>query len=89
MKYLGLITSTLISFGFFAQNSIKVTVSGMIFNAKVDSVYISQNFGSYFKNYGSSAIDKKGNFTLLSARFSEMVRLLNYIISRYTKLVGS
>jgi thiol-disulfide isomerase/thioredoxin len=64
MKYLGLITSTLISFGFFAQNSIKVTVSGMIFNAKVDSVYISQNFGSYFKNYGSSAIDKKGNFLL-------------------------
>ena len=34
-------------------------------------------------------LTKKGNFTLLSARFSEMVRLLNYIISRYTKLVGS
>jgi peroxiredoxin len=64
MKYLGLIISTFISFGFFAQNSIQATVSGMIFNANVDSVRISQNFGNVYKDYGSAAMDKKGNFKL-------------------------
>ena len=64
MKNLGIILLAFFPFGIFGQNAIKVTVSGMIFNANVDSVRISQNFGNVYKDYGSAAMDKKGNFKL-------------------------
>jgi thiol-disulfide isomerase/thioredoxin len=64
MKNLGIILIAFLPFGLFAQNTIKVNVSGMLFNANVDSVRISQNFGTYYKDYGSAALDKKGNFKL-------------------------
>jgi len=64
MKNLGIILLAFFPFGIFGQNAIKVTVSGMIFNANVDSVRISQNFGNAYKDYGSAAMDKKGNFKL-------------------------
>ena len=59
MKNLGIILLAILPFGIFGQNSIKVTVSGMIFNANVDSVRISQNFGNAYKDYGSAPMDKK------------------------------
>lgn len=62
MKKLNLLLLFILPFGLFAQYSIQVKVSGMIFNTNVDSVYISQNFGSYYKNYAATALDKKGNF---------------------------
>ena len=62
MKKLNLLLLFILPFGLFAQNVIQVKVSGMVFNTNVDSVYISQNFGSYYKNYASTALDKKGNF---------------------------
>jgi hypothetical protein len=40
MKNLGIILLAFFPFGIFGQNAIKVTVSGMIFNANVDSVRI-------------------------------------------------
>lgn len=46
----------------FSQNAIQATVSGMIFNSRVDSVFISQFFGSYYKNYAAAPMDDKGNF---------------------------
>ncbi len=64
MKNLGIILIAFLPFGLLAQNSIDVTVSGMLFNSTVDSVYISQNFGTYYKDYGSTPLDKKGNFKL-------------------------
>jgi thiol-disulfide isomerase/thioredoxin len=48
----------------FAQKTINATVSGMIFNAKVDSVYLSQFFGTYYKNYAGTPLDKKGVFQM-------------------------
>lgn len=62
MKTLGFILLFLLPFGMKAQNPIQVKVSGMFFNTNVDSVYISQNFGSYYKNYAATKLDKKGNF---------------------------
>ncbi|MEN9699102.1 MAG: hypothetical protein RLZZ301_300 [Bacteroidota bacterium] len=54
----------LLSFSAFAQNEVFFKVSGTIFNAGADSVFISQSYGSYFKNYYSAALDAKGNFQL-------------------------
>ena len=62
MRKLSFLFLFILPFGLFAQNAIQVKVSGMIFNAKIDSVFISQNFGSYYKNYAATALDKKGNF---------------------------
>lgn len=39
-------------------------VSGQIFFSGVDSVYLSQQFGSTFKDYYASPLDAKGNFEL-------------------------
>ncbi len=39
-------------------------VSGQIFSSGADSVYLSQQFGSTFKNYYASPISSKGNFEL-------------------------
>ncbi|MEY4288705.1 MAG: hypothetical protein RLZZ30_793 [Bacteroidota bacterium] len=62
MRKLSFLFLFILPFGLFAQNAIQVKVSGMIFNTKIDSVFISQNFGSYYKNYAATALDKKGNF---------------------------
>ncbi|MFM6934120.1 MAG: TlpA family protein disulfide reductase [Flavobacteriales bacterium] len=64
MKQLVFCLMLMMSLGTWAQNSIQATVSGMIFNATVDSVFLSQNFGTYYKNYAGAALDKKGNFKL-------------------------
>lgn len=42
----------------------KVKVSGQIFNAGVDSIYISQFNGATYKDYLGSKLDKKGNFSI-------------------------
>jgi len=39
-------------------------VSGQIFASGADSIFISQQFGSTYKNYHSSPLDKNGNFEL-------------------------
>lgn len=43
---------------------INVHVKGNIFNTTLDSVCISQYYGTYYKDYLKSAVDKKGNFSL-------------------------
>jgi thiol-disulfide isomerase/thioredoxin len=39
-------------------------ISGQIFSSGADSVYLSQQFGSTFKDYYASAVNAKGNFEL-------------------------
>jgi thiol-disulfide isomerase/thioredoxin len=39
-------------------------ISGQIFSSGADSVYLSQQFGSTFKDYYGSALNAKGNFEL-------------------------
>lgn len=48
----------------FAQQPINVTISGNIFNASVDSVSISQYYGSYYKDHIKVPLNKKGDFTI-------------------------
>jgi len=62
MRNLFLLLLFVLPLGSFAQNEIHVTVSGMFFKSSVDSVYISQNYGTIYKDFASSALDKKGNF---------------------------
>jgi thiol-disulfide isomerase/thioredoxin len=41
---------------------INVSVSGMIFNSGSDSIFISQYFGSYYKDYVGTTMAKDGSF---------------------------
>lgn len=63
MKFF-LICTLLICGNLFAQKPINVTVSGNIFNTTVDSVYISQFYGSHYKDYIKASLNKKGDFIL-------------------------
>ncbi len=56
------LTSSLFSWG-----QITTKVSGNIFNAKTDSVYIAQFFGKHYINYHGAKIDDKGNFELVGS----------------------
>ncbi len=62
MRNLSLILLFVLPLGSFAQNEIHVKISGMFFKTTVDSVYISQNYGAIYKDFASTALDKKGNF---------------------------
>lgn len=53
------------SFTFLAQIEINVKISGMIFNSPVDTFYVSQFFGNYYKDYHKIIPDKKGNFAFV------------------------
>lgn len=64
---LSTITLVLISFLSFAQKPISVTVSGNIFNTKVDTVMLSQYFGTgNYKDYQKVALKKNGDFSISS-----------------------
>lgn len=62
MRNLSRILLFVLPLGSFAQNEIHVKISGMFFKTTVDSVYISQNYGAIYKDFASTALDKKGNF---------------------------
>lgn len=60
-----LFSSVLLSLScLFSQETITVTVSGNIFNTKVDTVILSQYFGSHYKDYQKVKLSKKGDFSL-------------------------
>lgn len=48
----------------FAQETITVSLSGNIFNTKVDTVILSQYFGNHYKDYNRAKLSKKGDFSL-------------------------
>jgi len=48
-----------------AQKEINVSISGMIFNNPTDTLYVSQFFGSYYKDYQVIKSDPKGNFSFV------------------------
>ncbi len=62
-KLIGLICTLTLSYSLIAQSEIDVKISGMIFNSKIDTFKLSQYYGSYFKDYASLPVDKKGNFS--------------------------
>jgi peroxiredoxin len=47
-----------------AQKPISVTISGNIFNAKVDSISLSQYYGSHYVDHIKVPLSKKGDFTI-------------------------
>ena len=59
LLFLSFITITL-----FSTGQITAKISGNIFNAPTDSVYIAQNFGTHYVNYLGGKIKKDGNFEL-------------------------
>ncbi len=64
MKYLiGLLTVCSVTFG-WAQTPVNVHVSGNIFNTEEDSVYLSQYFGTHYKDYLRGALQESGDFNL-------------------------
>ena len=60
MKTLSIFLSLVLSFSAYSQ--IDFTVSGMIFNPGTDSVFISQFFGTHYKDLIGATITKDGNF---------------------------
>jgi len=48
-----------------AQKEIDVKISGMIFNSPSDTLYVSQFYGNYYKDYQKIVADKKGNFAFV------------------------
>ena len=63
MKIQSLLIILLLSISSFAQG-LKVQIEGNIFYSGADSIRLSQNFGSYFRDYIVTSFDKKGNFEL-------------------------
>lgn len=61
-----LLTSLFLGFTLtlLAQKPITVTVSGNIFNASVDSVTLSQYYGTHYVDHAKAALNKKGDFTI-------------------------
>jgi thiol-disulfide isomerase/thioredoxin len=49
----------------FAQKPINVTITGNIFNAKVDSISLSQFYGSYYVDHIKVPLSKKGDFSIV------------------------
>ena len=65
MKIFTFVPVLLLAFAGIAQQPINVTVSGNIFNAKVDTVYLSQYFGpGNYQNYQKAVLSKKGDFSM-------------------------
>ncbi|MCH2230542.1 MAG: AhpC/TSA family protein [Crocinitomicaceae bacterium] len=62
MKTLSIFLSLVLSFSAYSQ--IDFTVSGMIFNPGTDSVFISQFFGTHYKDLIGATITKDGNFEI-------------------------
>ena len=62
MKILSIFFSLVLSVTAFSQ--IDFAVSGMIFNPGTDSVFISQFFGTHYKDYVGAPITKDGNFDI-------------------------
>jgi peroxiredoxin len=58
---LGIVLTGLLS---FAQKPINVTISGNIFNAPIDSIYLSQYYGSHYVDHIKTTLSKKGDFII-------------------------
>jgi thiol-disulfide isomerase/thioredoxin len=55
----------LLAIGFVnAQKPINVSITGTIINLTSDSISISQFYGTHYKDFLKTKVDKKGNFTL-------------------------
>ncbi|MBI1838010.1 MAG: TlpA family protein disulfide reductase [Flavobacteriia bacterium] len=65
MKLFNVLIICLLTYSVYSQNPIKVKISGQIFNTTVDSVHISQYFGSHYIDYLRAPLKKDGknNFT--------------------------
>ena len=57
--FLLFITCSLASWG-----QVTAKISGNIFNAQSDSVYLAQFYGTHYKNYFGGTINEKGNFEI-------------------------
>ena len=64
-KILFIATFLMLTISCQAQKEINVKLSGMIFNSSVDTFYVSQFFGNYYKDYHKITPDKKGNFAFV------------------------
>jgi len=64
MQKLVIVGVFLISFLGFSQNPISVTVSGNIFNSKLDTVKISQFYGTHYVDFLKAPLAKNGDFTI-------------------------
>ena len=53
-----------ISCSIFSWGQVTAKVSGNIFNAQSDSVYLAQFFGTHYKNYFGGKVNKDGNFEI-------------------------
>ncbi len=65
MKYLVAILSILAFTASFTQNEINIKVSGNIFNTNVDTVMVSQFYGTHFVDHIKATIQKNGDFKLV------------------------
>ena len=64
MQKLVIVGVFLISFLGFSQNPISVTISGNIFNSKLDTVKISQFYGTHYVDFLKAPLAKNGDFTI-------------------------
>lgn len=64
MKYLLILSIVLFSGLLTAQNPLKYTIEGQIFNLKQDSISLAQYFGTHYQVYQTVPLSKDGNFKM-------------------------
>jgi len=64
MKQFVLFIALLIGGSVMAQTPIKVDINGSFFHSAGDSIHISQYFGTHYKDFLNTKLDKKGNYQL-------------------------
>lgn len=64
MRFILTFGTLLVGLFSFAQKPINVTISGNIFNANVDSISLSQYYGSHYVDHIKVPLSKKGDFTI-------------------------
>ena len=71
----------------FTQKPIDVTISGQIVNATTDSISLSQFYGTHYKDFLKTAVDKKGNFTLKGKLPSKDIYVLRVTGNQHLNLI--
>lgn len=64
MRLVTTLISFILIFNSFAQQSIQVKIEGNLFNAKEDSVILSQYFGTHYVDYAVVPLSKNGDFNI-------------------------
>ncbi len=87
MKLIFTVILSVCSFIILAQKPIDITISGQIVNATKDSISLSQFYGTHYKDYLKTSLDKKGNFTIKGKLPSKDIYVLRVNDNQHLNLI--